>query len=192
MGVPWKKETKITPLPEEAKPGYLKDLIDDAVSKGAKIINKRTGIDRTFVAPTIVYPVTPEMRVYHEEQFGPLIPIRTFETDDEIFEYLASSPYGQQASVFGNDSDKLAEMIDVLVNQVSRVNINAQCQRGPDSLPFTGRKDSSYGTLSVYDALRVFSIRSLVATKEVATNEEILSQIVSSRKSHFLRTDYLF
>lgn len=192
MGVPWKEGTRITPLPEEGKPGYLQELIDDALSKGAKIINKRTGVDRTFVAPTILYPVTPEMRVYHEEQFGPLIPIRTFETDDEIFEYLASSPYGQQASVFGTNSERLSQMIDVLVNQVSRVNLNAQCQRGPDSLPFTGRKDSSYGTLSVYDALRVFSIRSLVATREQEKNEEILNSIVTSRKSNFLRTDYLF
>ena len=192
MGVPWEQGTRITPLPEEGKPGYLKALIDDALSKGAKIINKRTGIDRTFVAPTILYPVTEEMRIYHEEQFGPVIPIRTYEKMDDLFEYLASSPYGQQASIFGKDTEELSEMIDVLVNQVSRVNLNAQCQRGPDSLPFTGRKDSSYGTLSVYDALRVFSLRSLVATKEHESNEEILNQIVTSRKSNFLRTDYLF
>ena len=192
MGVPWKEGVKITPLPEEGKPGYLNELIADSLEKGAKVINKRTGIDRSFVAPTILYPVNESMRIYHEEQFGPVIPIRTFENDEEVFEYLASSPYGQQASVFGHDTEKLSEMIDILVNQVSRVNINAQCQRGPDSLPFTGRKDSSYGTLSVYDALRVFSIRALVATKEQPTNEEIFSQIVTSRKSNFLRTDYLF
>ena len=192
MGLPWLKETKITPLPEEGKPGYLNDLINDAVSKGAKVINKRVGIDRSFVAPTILYPVNESMRIYHEEQFGPVIPIRTFESDTDIFDYLDASPYGQQASIFGHDSEKLAELIDVLVNQVSRVNVNAQCQRGPDSFPFTGRKDSSYGTLSVYDALRAFSIRALVATKEIPTNEEILTQIVTTRKSNFLRTDYLF
>ena len=192
MGVPWKEGTKITPLPEEGKPGYLQELIDDALSKGAKIINKRTGIDRTFVAPTVLYPVNESMRIYHEEQFGPVIPIKSYEKMDELYEYLATSPYGQQCSIFGQDSSELSEMIDILVNQVSRVNLNAQCQRGPDTLPFTGRKDSSYGTLSVYDALRVFSIRSLVATKEHETNEEILNNIVTSRKSAFLRTDYLF
>jgi glyceraldehyde-3-phosphate dehydrogenase (NADP+) len=192
MGLPWQEGTKITPLPEEGKPGYLKELIDDALEKGAQIINKRYGIDRTFVAPTILYPVSDKMRIYHEEQFGPIIPIRSFEKMEEIFDYLASSPYGQQASIFGRDSKDLSELIDVLVNQVSRINLNAQCQRGPDSFPFTGRKDSSYGTLSVNDALRVFSIRALVATKEEATNEEILSQIVTTRKSNFLRTDFLF
>ncbi|MFW9929125.1 MAG: NADP-dependent glyceraldehyde-3-phosphate dehydrogenase [Candidatus Thorarchaeota archaeon] len=193
MGLPWEEGTKITPLPEEGKPGYLKELIDDALAKGAKIINKRGGnIDRTFVAPTILYPVSENMRIYHEEQFGPVIPIRSFGKMEEIFHYLATSPYGQQASIFGKDFEKISDLIDVLVNQVSRVNLNAQCQRGPDTLPFTGRKDSSYGTLSVGDALRVFSIRALVATKEDATNEEILSQIVAKRRSHFLRTDFLF
>jgi glyceraldehyde-3-phosphate dehydrogenase (NADP+) len=46
---------------------------------------------------------------------------------------------------------------------VCRVNLNTQCRRGPDVYPFTGRKDSAVGTLSVYDALRTFSIRSMVA-----------------------------
>lgn len=75
---------------------------------------------------------------------------------------------------------------------MSRVNINTQCQRGPDSFPFTGRKDSAYGTLSVFDALRVFSIRALVATKEGAENQNILSDILVQRKSNFLRMDYMF
>lgn len=77
--------------------------------------------------------------------------------------YLATSPYGQQASIFGQDPVKIAPLIDVLVNQVSRVNLNSQCQRGPDVFPFCARKDSAYGTLSVDDALRVFSIRAMVS-----------------------------
>ena len=75
---------------------------------------------------------------------------------------------------------------------MSRININTQCQRGPDNFPFTARKDSAYGTLSVFDALRVFSLRALVATKEESVNEEILNQIVTQKKSKFLRTDYIF
>jgi len=192
MGLPWENDTKITPLPEEEKPGYLNALINDATQKGAKIINKRTGIDRSFVAPTVLYPVNSTMRVYHEEQFGPLIPIATFNKLEDIFEYLASSPYGQQASIFSNDSNQISLLVDSLVNLVSRVNINCQCQRGPDTFPFTGRKDSAYGTLSVHDALRVFSIRSLVATKENPQNTRILSDIIENRKSHFLRMDYMF
>jgi len=193
MGLPWEKDTKITPLPENEKPEFLHKLIEDALSKGAKVVNPRGGkLDRTFVSPTVLFPVNDQMKVYHEEQFGPVIPIATFSNLDQVFQYLASSQYGQQASVFSKDIAKISELIDILVNQVSRVNINAQCQRGPDSFPFTGRKDSAYGTLSVYDALRVFSIRSCVATKETPSNTTLFSNIIESGKSNFLRMDYIF
>ena len=106
--------------------------------------------------------------------------------------YIVDSPYGQQASIFGSVPEAVAQLVDPLINQVCRVNINSQCQRGPDSYPFCGRKNSAEGTLSVFDALRAFSIRSLVAAKKNELNEEILSAIVTKRMSNFLRTDYLF
>lgn len=69
-----------------------------------------------------------------------------------------------------------------------RVNINSQCRRGPDTFPFTGRKDSAENTLSVSDALRVFTIRTLVAAKETDENRRIIQTIVTERKSRFLST----
>jgi len=192
MGTPWEKDVEITPLPEPGKPDYLKKLIEDALQKGAKIVNKRYGIDRTFVAPTVIYPAKPDMRVYLEEQFGPVVPIASFKKKSEIFDYFAKSPYGQQASVFSTNPAKTGNLIDVLVNMVSRVNLNCQCQRGPDKFPFTGRKDSAYGTLSVFDALRVFSIRSLVATTNIKENTNIITSIIQHQSSKFLRMDHIF
>lgn len=58
--------------------------------------------------------------------------------------------------------------------------------------PFTGRKDSAEGTLSVVDALRSFSIRSLVATKNTDKNKKVLNEIVSDDSSNFLSTKYIF
>ncbi|MCX7648538.1 MAG: hypothetical protein N2Z60_08005, partial [Elusimicrobiales bacterium] len=83
-------------------------------------------------------------------------------------------------------------LTDVLVNQVSRVNLNSQCQRGPDILPFTGRKDSAEGTLSVSDALRVFSIRSLFAFKGTEENKKTVTRILKERESKFISTDFIF
>jgi glyceraldehyde-3-phosphate dehydrogenase (NADP+) len=94
-------------------------------------------------------------------------------------------------SIFGTDADQIAQLIDPLVNQVCRVNINSQCQRGPDTFPFTGRKDSAEGTLSVSDALRSFSIRSLVATKLTEENKHIINAIVNEHKSKFLATRFI-
>jgi acyl-CoA reductase-like NAD-dependent aldehyde dehydrogenase len=192
MGMPWESGVMITPLPEPDKPAYLKELIDDAVNKGAKIINKNGGdINESFVHPAVLYPVNKEMRVYHEEQFGPVVPILSFKNISEPIQYMVDSNFGQQVSIFGTNSQELAELIDPLVNQVCRVNINCQCQRGPDVFPFNGRKDSAEGTLSVFDALRVFSIRTMVAGKEIILNKKILTEIIEGRKSNFLSTDYI-
>jgi glyceraldehyde-3-phosphate dehydrogenase (NADP+) len=131
------------------------------------------------------------MRLYHEEQFGPVVPILSFKNISEPIQYMVESNFGQQVSIFGTDSNEIAELVDPLVNQVCRVNVNCQCQRGPDVYPFNGRKDSAEGTLSVTAALRVFSIRTMVAMKDNELNKKIVSEILDQRKSKFLSTDYL-
>ena len=192
FGNPWEKGVLLTPLPEVEKPNYLQELINDAVSKGAKIINEKGG-ERTenFIFPAVLFPVNKEMRVYHEEQFGPVIPILTFKDIQEPLNDMAESNYGQQVSLFGKDIKTIAPLIDTLVNLVCRVNLNSSCQRGPDVYPFTGRKDSAVGTLSIHDALRSFSIRTFVASKDNAYNNEILQALLNSKESNFINTDYI-
>lgn len=192
-GMPWEKDVNLTPLPETGKTRLMSDYIRDAVRNGAAVINENGGeINNTFMFPAVVYPVDSGMRLYSEEQFGPIVPVVPFDDIEEPMRYVAESNFGQQAAIFGNDSSIIAKLVDRLVNQVSRVNINSQCQRGPDSFPFTGRKDSAEQTLSVSDALRVFSIRTLVAVKETDVNKRILTEILRDKKSNFLSTDFLF
>ena len=62
------------------------------------------------------------------------------------------------------------------------MNLNSQCQRGPDAFPFTGRKDSAEGTLSVSDALRVFTIRTLVAAKVSEVNKRLVNADVKLKE----------
>ena len=190
LGLPW-DNTLLTPLPEPSKPKYITDLIDDAINKGAKIINKRGGEkQKNFVFPAVLYPVKKEMNVYKEEQFGPVIPIISFNNISTPIKDMSESNYGQQVSIFGKDVDTLGPIIDSMVNLVCRVNLNSACQRGPDIYPFTGRKDSAVATLSVHDALRSFSIRTFVASKDNELNKNILREMIDSKKSHFIRTDY--
>jgi len=193
FGMPWVEGVALTPLPEPHKPAYLKECIEDAITHGASVINEYGGAtNESFVYPAIVYPVTKEMKLYTEEQFGPVIPVVPFDDLEETIDYLIESTHGQQVSIFSEDPEEVAALIDPLINQVSRVNINCQCQRGPDVFPFTGRKDSAEGTLSVVDALRSFSIRSLVATKLNERNKELINEIVDHNSSNFLSTKYLF
>ena len=192
FGNPWENGAKLTPLPEPDKPAYIQELIDDATSKGAKVINKKGGeTTENYIFPAVVYPVTKEMRIFNEEQFGPLIPIVPFSNIEEPLDDMAASNYGQQVSLFGQDIKTLAPLIDTLVNLVCRVNLNSSCQRGPDVYPFTGRKDSAVATLSVHDALRSFSIRTFVASKDNDYNNAILKDLLDSRASNFVSTDYI-
>ena len=92
-------------------------------------------------------------------------------------EYVIASGHGQQVSIFISDSQEVADLVDQLVNQVSRVNLNAQVQHGPDTFPFTGRKDSAEGTLSVNDARRSCRIRTDVATKTTKANKHPMSAL---------------
>ena len=192
IGLPWEEDVQITPLPEPAKPSYLKECIEDAIKHGAEVMNEHGGkIIESFVFPAVVYPVNSKMKLYHEEQFGPVIPIVPFQSIEAPIQYQIDSPYGMQVSIFSNDSKEISHLIDSFVNLVSRVNINCQSQRGPDIFPFTGRKDSAEGTLSVNDALRSFSIRSLVTTKATRANKQLINKIVHEHKSNFLSTDYI-
>ena len=159
----------MTPLPEPSKPAYIKELINDAVEKGAKVLNKKGGkLSSNYSFPAVLYPVDNSMKVYHEEQFGPVVPIISYKDINEPLDAMAASEYGQQVSLFGKDVKKLGPLIDSLANLVCRVNLNSACQRGPDVYPFTGRKNSAVSTLSVYDALRSFSIRTFVASKDLS------------------------
>jgi glyceraldehyde-3-phosphate dehydrogenase (NADP+) len=131
------------------------------------------------------------MKLYREEQFGPVVPVAPFDDIEEALAYVTSSDHGQQVSIFGSDSDQIATLVDQLVNQVCRVNINCQCQRSPDVFPFAGRKDSAEGTLSVTDALRVFSIRTMVATKQTEASKKLLGEIILGHKSNFINTNFI-
>ncbi|NVZ85621.1 NADP-dependent glyceraldehyde-3-phosphate dehydrogenase [Pseudomonas yamanorum] len=192
-GMPWEDGVSLTPLPEQGKVDYLGGLVTDALAHGAKVVNENGGASRgSFFYPAVLYPVNPQMRVYHEEQFGPVVPIVPYRDLETVIDYVLESDFGQQLSIFGTSPGEVGRLVDAFANQVGRININAQCQRGPDSFPFNGRKNSAEGTLSVHDALRVFSIRTLVATKFQASNKELVSDILQERTSSFLTTDYIF
>lgn len=192
IGMPWEKGVKITPLPEKDKSNFLNSVLEDAKSKGSKVLNENGGTYfGSLYYPALISPVSQDAELFNIEQFGPLVPVHPFEDMLEPVEHLINSPFGQQVSLFSSDPGKLSEMIDFLVNQYCRVNINSQCQRGPDTFPFSGRKDSAEGTLSVSDALRVFSIRTLVAAKYNDLNKKIVTEITHNRSSNFLSIDFI-
>ena len=105
--------------------------------------------------------------------------------------YIAASSHVQYVRLCGNQVVSISLLLDPCANVVVRVNLNRSCKRVPDVYPFTGRKDSAVSTLSVRDALRSFSIRTFVATKDTESNKEILRELLDTHKSNFISTDYM-
>ena len=190
-GMPWAPGVQITPLPDPDKPRYLRELIDDACRLGAVLENPERGgtVEGNIFHPAVLSHVPLSARIAHEEQFGPVIPIHEFDDVSEVEDYIVDSPYGAQVSIFGREPSTIGPLVDRLVNQVCRINLNAQCQRGPDVFPFTGRKSSAEGTLSVYDALRSFSIRTMVAAKQDQEGKAVVRAVLDSDASRFLTTN---
>jgi glyceraldehyde-3-phosphate dehydrogenase (NADP+) len=192
VGLPWQKWdngslSKITPLPNQNRIDYMKSLIDDATSKGAKVMNKDGGTilggsESTLMVPAVLYPVTPDMKIYSEEQFGPIVPIATYDKVETVLEYGRDGEYGQQVSVFTaqQSTEIAANLLDNFSSVFGKININGQCGRSPDTLPFSGRRSSAMGVMSVRDALLEFSIPTVVAYKDKGANAEIVGQIEKS------------
>lgn len=153
-GMPWEEGVGATPLPEEPKLEWMRAYLDDAVAKGAKV----WGGEGTFslMRPAVVFPVGDGMRLFHEEQFGPVLAIAKFDSAAEVLTWQRGSPYGQQAAVWG-PLETAAPLLGALARFVARVNYNDVCQRGPDSFGFTATDKSGFGTLSLREAMLAFS-----------------------------------
>lgn len=171
-GLPFGKNS-ITPL-ASSQPEYMNQLVQDAKAKGAKVLNEAESgghWDRSLFFPAVVYPVTSEMKLWHEEQFGPVVPIAVYENISEPCSWLEKMHFGQQSAIFTSQaaSDKpsaeLSELLDFCAISTCRVNLNSQCQRGPDVFPFAGRRSSAMGTLSVEEVIRAVSVETMAACK---------------------------
>lgn len=175
-GLPWEEGVVLTSLPQPGKVNYLLSLIEDAKKNGGVLINEADGGGSTcgsLMFPAIISPVNKEMRLWHEEQFGPVVPIAIYKDIEEVHDYISAMPFGQQASIFSTTVATTTPLIDILSNVVGRININTQCGRSPDFFPFSGRRSSANGTLSVTEAIRTFSIETVLAAKSNEINDYI-------------------
>jgi glyceraldehyde-3-phosphate dehydrogenase (NADP+) len=102
-----------------------------ATQHGAHILNKSGGrFAKSLASPTIVGPITKDMKLWSEEQFGPVSPIALYKDINEPLDWVVHSQYGLQSAVFGYDPEKLAKVVDALAMHEGRVNINSPDKRG--------------------------------------------------------------
>lgn len=127
------------PMLNTESANYVEELIKDAEEKGAQIIIRGTRNGNTL-SPTLIYGVTQEMRIFYEEQFGPVLPVSIVEDESDALVKANSSKYGLQASVYTENLEEAYRLADKL--EVGSVQINGKGDRGPDNFPFGGIKDS--------------------------------------------------
>ena len=145
VGDPENEETEIGSLVAKRQLDLLKTQVENAVEKGAKIIIGGSSIEGSkgnYYKPTILTNVKPNMRVWKEEVFGPVLPIVTFKTEDEAVKLANDTKYGLGAYVFTRDKNKakdLASKIDSGMVQINNTSYILPCS------PFGGYKESGIG-----------------------------------------------
>ena len=136
--------TQYGPLTTRAQQTRVGELVDDAVTSGARAAAGGAALDRPgwFFAPTIVAGAADGMRLVDEEQFGPALPVVAYDDVDDAIVRANGTHFGLDASVWGTDADRA----DAVAQQMEcgTTWVNTHLMQGP-SQPFGGTKWSGYG-----------------------------------------------
>jgi len=142
VGDPRDPETEIGPLVSAASLERVGALVDDARSQGAEVVTGGEAEGPCY-RPTVLAGVTPEMRIYHEESFGPVVGIVSVDGPEEAVRVANDTEYGLAASVFGEDVPTALDLARQIESGICHVN-GATVHDEPQ-MPFGGVKASGFG-----------------------------------------------
>ncbi len=159
VGNPLDPETQVGPLFEERNVRKTMEFVQDATSKGARVLtggrkpegeSYRRGY---FYEPTVLTDIRPEMRLTCEETFGPIMPLMRFDTVEEALRAANDTNYGLAAYVLTNDLRIAIRMAEGLEYGIIGINdtvpATAQC-------PFGGMKESGVGREGAHEGLEAY------------------------------------
>ncbi|MCV7282937.1 NAD-dependent succinate-semialdehyde dehydrogenase [Mycolicibacterium flavescens] len=134
----------VGPLVDEAALHKVQDLVDDAVSRGARVLTGGTPVSGTgyFYPPTVLTGVPRDARMSDEEIFGPVAPLTAFETEDDVVAAANDTEYGLVAYVFTNNLRRALRVAEAL--ETGMVGLNQGVVSNP-AAPFGGVKQSGLG-----------------------------------------------
>lgn len=160
-GDPSDPNTSYGPLSSQAAVDEIAEIVHDATSKGATAVTGESGPDGpgAYYPATVLTGVTPQMRAYSEEVFGPAAVVYRVESTDAAIDLANDSPYGLSSSIFTTDLElakKLAERLET-----GMVWINSTSRSTPD-LPFGGVKRSGVGRELAHFGINEFANKKLV------------------------------
>ena len=144
MGVGTEAGVLIGPLINEAAANDVVEIVNDAVAKGAQIVvgGGRSELGACFVEPTVLTGVTDDMRMFHEEIFGPIAPIYKFKTEEEAIALANDTEFGLASYIYARDIGRIWRVSEGL--EYGIVGVNAGLISN-EMAPFGGVKESGQG-----------------------------------------------
>lgn len=155
IGFPTEEGIYIGPLSRKEQIGFLQQQVDEAIKKGASLLvgGKKTETKGYYFQPTVLLNVNHDMSVMKDETFGPVIGIMKVADDDEAIELMNDTEYGLTASVYSCSQDRAENILSQLNTGTAYWNC---CDRVSAVLPWSGRKNSGFGSTLSHLGLRAF------------------------------------
>ncbi|HMO28370.1 NADP-dependent succinate-semialdehyde dehydrogenase [Enterovirga sp.] len=140
----FKEGAVIGPLIDGKAVAKVEEHIADALSKGARIVTggKRHALGHSFFEPTVLADTTPEMKIFHEETFGPVAPIFRFKTDEEAIRLANDSEFGLASYFYSRDIGRVWRVAEALESGIVGIN---EGLISTEVAPFGGVKESGLG-----------------------------------------------
>ncbi|MCL6732173.1 aldehyde dehydrogenase [Streptomyces neyagawaensis] len=154
VGPPDDDTSQIGPLVHAGARDHVVALIEDAVAHGAQVLTGGTS-DGLYVRPTVLRGVTSQMRIYHEETFGPVVSIIEVADDEEAVATANDTEYGLSASVFGRDGGRALAVARRIRSGICH--INGATVHDEPQMPFGGVGASGWGRFGSRAALEEFT-----------------------------------
>ena len=150
------------PLANARRLDAMEAIVNDSKSRGGKIVTggKRRGNQGYFFEPTVITGVPDDSKIMTEEPFGPLAPIVTFKSFDEVVERANSLKFGLAAYAFTGSAQTANAIGDAL--EAGMVAVNNVVISTPET-PFGGVKESGYGHEGGIEGLEVYTVRKFIS-----------------------------
>jgi glyceraldehyde-3-phosphate dehydrogenase [NAD(P)+] len=161
-GDPRAHETKVGPLITDRAADRVQELIREAQTKGARLLagGERRG---RLLTPAVLAGVTPDMRIAHEETFGPVVPILEAPDEEGVIQLATRTPYGLDSCVFTRSFERMWRAAKRL--SCGEVTINDLPKHGIGHFPFGGQRESGMGREGIgYSVDEMTELKTIVFT----------------------------
>jgi acyl-CoA reductase-like NAD-dependent aldehyde dehydrogenase len=151
------EQDDIGSMASSAQVDIVRSHVEDALSKGAKLLTGQTPDkwEGLFIPPMVMVDVTWDMKILQEETFGPLLPVIPFHDEDEVIAWANDSPYGLNASIWCRDTQRARRVASRLISGGVVIN-DIMITIANSHLPFGGEKLSGIGRYHGDVGLRTF------------------------------------